>query len=151
MNLDYACQAVFMSVLSGFHGRTRAHRGSGRKGQTRGSRLYRSWWNPVVREPGVDPGTSFRSHAVHLRSQRSLVRAPPLVFYLDAYPSIIPNKKKVLCTVRTRPTVRFRCRNVLLQGSCSMPSRPFIELTNIGSAGMVAPLAVPGTWSPTFV
>ncbi|KAJ5399517.1 hypothetical protein N7465_010006 [Penicillium sp. CMV-2018d] len=32
-----------------------------------------------------------------------------------------------------------------------MPSRPFIELTNIGSAGMVAPLAVPGTWSPTFV
>ncbi|KAJ5978357.1 hypothetical protein N7501_001699 [Penicillium viridicatum] len=32
-----------------------------------------------------------------------------------------------------------------------MPSRPFIELTNIGSAGTVAPLAVPGTWSPTFV
>lgn len=32
-----------------------------------------------------------------------------------------------------------------------MPSRPFIELTNIGSAGMVAPLAVPGTWSPTFL
>ncbi|KAJ5695455.1 hypothetical protein N7536_005867 [Penicillium majusculum] len=32
-----------------------------------------------------------------------------------------------------------------------MPSRPLIELTNIGSAGIVAPLAVPGTWSPTFV
>ncbi|KAJ5616632.1 hypothetical protein N7537_001746 [Penicillium hordei] len=32
-----------------------------------------------------------------------------------------------------------------------MPGRPFIELTNIGSAGMVASLAVPGTWSPTFV
>ncbi|KAJ5508205.1 hypothetical protein N7527_010348 [Penicillium freii] len=45
--------------------------------------------------------------------------------------------------VHTRPTVRSRCRNVLLQGSCT--------LTNIGSAGMVAPLAVPGTWSPTFV
>lgn len=33
--------------------------------------------------------------------------------------------------VHTRPTVRFRCRNVLLQGSCSMPSRPFIELSQI--------------------
>ena len=31
-----------------------------------------------------------------------------------------------------------------------MPSRPIIRLTNIGSAGMVAPLPVPGTWSPTI-
>lgn len=102
INLNYACQAVSLSVLSDFRGRPRAHQGSGRKGQTRRSRLYRSWWNPIVREPGVDPGTSFRSHAMHLRSQRSLVRAPHLVFYLDAYPSIIPNtRKKVLCSTHS--------------------------------------------------
>lgn len=44
--------SVFLSVLSGFHGRPRAHRGSGRKGQTKSSRLYRSWWNLSRGNPG---------------------------------------------------------------------------------------------------
>ncbi|KAJ5513678.1 hypothetical protein N7463_003230 [Penicillium fimorum] len=37
----------------------------------------------------------------------------------------------------------------MLQGSCITPSRPFTELTNIVSAGMIWSLAVPATWSQT--
>lgn len=32
---------------------------------------------PIVRKPGVDPDTSFRSPAVHLRSHRSLTCSTP--------------------------------------------------------------------------